>query len=163
MAAFRPTAWLGMKHGVGFRKLNRTTKHRKALLRNMVTQLITHEQIRTTLPKAKELRRVADQMVTLGKKGDLAARRKAAGYVRDKKSLTKLFAVLAPRYEERTGGYTRVLRDGNRYGDNAPMAYIEYVDRPGELRPRMLKEEFAQLLEVAGEGDAAAVEGDGKQ
>ena len=158
MAAFRPTFAAAMKHRVGFRKLNRTTKHRKALLRNMVTQLITHEQIRTTLPKAKELRRVADQMVTLGKKGDLAARRKAAAYVRDKQSLTKLFSVLALRYEDRAGGYTRVLRDGNRYGDNAPMAYIEYVGCPGELRPAARKQEFAKLLEGAGDGDRDAEE-----
>ena len=153
-----------MRHRVDFRKLNRTSEHRLAMLRNMVTSLIRHDRICTTVPKAKELRRVADQMVTLGKKGDLAARRKAAGYVRDKESLTKLFSVLAPRYEDRAGGYTRVLRDGNRYGDNAPMAYIEYVDRPGELRPRALKEEFAKLLETANEkGDVDAVERDSTQ
>jgi large subunit ribosomal protein L17 len=123
-----------MKHRVAFRKLNKTTKHRKAMLRNMVTSLIHHERITTTVPKAKELRRVAEQMITLGKKGDLAARRRAIAYLRDERSLSKLFTVLADRYAEREGGYTRVLKAGPRYGDMADMAIIEYVDRRGEIR-----------------------------
>ena len=123
-----------MKHRHAFRKLGRTSKHRRALLRNMVTSLIHHERITTTVHKAKELRRVADQMVTLGKKGDLAARRRANRYLRDERSLSKLFTVLAERYADRQGGYTRVLKSGNRYGDMAAMAIIEYVDRPGEIR-----------------------------
>jgi large subunit ribosomal protein L17 len=123
-----------MKHRIGFRKLGKTTKHRKAMLRNMVTSLIHHERITTTVPKAKELRRKAEQMVTLGKKGDLAARRRAASYLRDQRSLSKLFTVLADRYEDREGGYTRILKSGTRYGDMANMAIIEYVDRPGEIR-----------------------------
>ena len=105
------------------------------MLRNMVTSLIHHERITTTVPKAKELRRVADQMITLGKKGDLSARRRAAAYLMDDRSLSKLFTVLADRYEDREGGYTRVLKSGNRYGDMAKMAIIEYVDRSGEIRP----------------------------
>ena len=124
-----------MKHRVAFRKLNRSSKHRRAMLRNMVTSLIHHERITTTVPKAKELRRVADQMITLGKKGDLSARRRAAAYLMDDRSLSKLFTVLADRYEDREGGYTRVLKSGNRYGDMAKMAIIEYVDRTGEIRP----------------------------
>jgi len=100
----------------------------------MVTSLIHHERITTTVPKAKELRRKAEQMVTLGKKGDLAARRRAASYLRDQRSLSKLFTVLADRYEDREGGYTRILKSGTRYGDMANMAIIEYVDRPGEIR-----------------------------
>ena len=124
-----------MKHRVAFRKLNRSSKHRRAMLRNMVTSLIHHERITTTVPKAKELRRVADQMITLGKKGDLSARRRAAAYLMDDRSLSKLFTVLADRYEDREGGYTRVLKSGNRYGDMAKMAIIENVDRTGEIRP----------------------------
>ena len=124
-----------MKHRVAFRKLNRSSKHRRAMLRNMVTSLIHHERITTTVPKAKELRRVADQMITLGKKGDLSARRRAAAYLMDDRSLSKLFTVLANRYEDREGGYTRILKSGNRYGDMAKMAIIEYVDRTGEIRP----------------------------
>jgi large subunit ribosomal protein L17 len=124
-----------MKHRIAFRKLNRSSKHRRAMLRNMVTSLIHHERITTTVPKAKELRRVADQMVTLGKKNTLASRRRAAAYLMDHRSLSKLFTVLADRYDDRDGGYTRVLKSGTRYGDMANMAIIEYVDRPGEIRP----------------------------
>ena len=123
-----------MKHRVAFRKLGKTTKHRKAMLRNMVTSLIHHERITTTVPKAKELRRIAEQMITLSKKGDLASRRRAIAYLRDERSLSKLFTVLADRYAERAGGYTRVLKAGPRYGDMAEMAIIEYVDRQGEIR-----------------------------
>lgn len=141
-----------MRHRVAFRKLGRTTKHRKAMLRNMVTSLIHHERIKTTVPRAKELRRVADKMVTLGKKGDLAARRRAARYLRDGASLTKLFDTLGPRYEEREGGYTRVLRAGHRHGDAADMAIIEYIDRAGELRPARRPWEPALAVEDDGEG-----------
>lgn len=105
------------------------------MLRTMVTQLITHERIKTTLPKAKELRRLADQMVTLAKRGDLHARRQAAAVIRDDVTLAKLFEHFGPRYQHRQGGYTRILQTGRRYGDMAKMAYIEYVDRPGEMRP----------------------------
>ena len=123
-----------MRHRVAFRKLNRTSEHRLAMLRNMVTSLIEHDRIRTTVPKAKELRRVADKMVTLAKDGSLHARRRAARVVRDRGTLNKLFEQLGPRYTQREGGYTRVIKCGNRYGDWAPMAYIEFVDRDGEMR-----------------------------
>ncbi|KAI9917314.1 hypothetical protein PsorP6_012455 [Peronosclerospora sorghi] len=117
-----------------FRKLNRTSSHRQALLRTMVTQLIEHERIRTTLPKAKELRRVAEKVVTMAKQGDEPARRRAQGIVRTPEALTKLFDVMAPRYALREGGYTRILKADFRKGDGAEMAVIEYVDRPGEMR-----------------------------
>ena len=123
-----------MRHKHGYRKLNRTASHRKAMLSNMVVALITHEQITTTLPKAKELRRVADRMITLGKKGQLANRRQAASYLRDDAAVTKLFGGLADRYKERPGGYTRVLKAGFRYGDAAPMAIIELVDRDPDVK-----------------------------
>lgn len=123
-----------MKHGVRMRKLNRTAEHRWAMLRTMVTQLIFHERIETTVPKAKELRQVADKMVTLGKEGSLLARRRAAAVLRGDLELHKLFTILAERYKDRAGGYTRVLRTRIRQGDAAPMAFIEFVDRPNELR-----------------------------
>ena len=118
-----------MRHGVAHRKLNRTASHRKAMFANMAASLIKHEQITTTLPKAKELRPIADKLITLAKKGDLAARRQAASQIRDEAMAKKLFDVLGPRYAERQGGYTRVLKAGYRYGDNAPIAVIEFVDR----------------------------------
>ena len=118
-----------MRHGVAHRKLNRTASHRKAMFANMAASLIKHEQITTTLPKAKELRPIADKLVTLAKKGDLAARRQAASQIGDEAMAKKLFDVLGPRYAERHGGYTRVLKAGFRYGDNAPIAVIEFVDR----------------------------------
>ena len=124
-----------MRHRKSGKKLNRNSSHRQAMFRNMAVSLIEHEVIKTTLVKAKELRRVADQMVTLGKKNTLASRRSAAAYLMDHRSLSKLFTVLADRYEDRDGGYTRVLKSGTRYGDMANMAIIEYVDRPGEIRP----------------------------
>ncbi|MCO5547866.1 hypothetical protein L7F22_001318 [Adiantum nelumboides] len=114
-----------MKHGVRRRKLNRTGEHRWAMLRTMVSQLIKHERIETTLPKAKELQKLADNMVTLGKEGNLFARRKAAAVLRGDFELHKLFAEIAERYKERVGGYTRVLRTRIRQGDAATMAYIE--------------------------------------
>ncbi len=118
-----------MRHRSGLRKLNRTASHRKALFSNMAVSLITHEQIKTTLPKAKEMRSVVDKMITLGKRGDLHARRQAFAYLRDDAAVAKLFSVLAERFKERPGGYTRVLKAGFRYGDAAPMAYLELMDR----------------------------------
>ncbi len=123
-----------MRHGKSGRKLNRTASHRKAMFANMAAALIKHEQIVTTLPKAKELRPIADKLITLAKKGDLHARRQAISKIRDKDMVKKLFEVLGPRYTERNGGYTRVLKAGFRYGDNAPMAVIELVDRDVEAR-----------------------------
>ncbi len=118
-----------MRHRKQGRKLNRTASHRKAMFANMAAALIEHEQIITTLPKAKEMRRVADKLITLGKRGDLHARRQAISKIRDVEQVKKLFDVLGPRYQERNGGYTRVMKAGFRYGDNAPMAVIELVDR----------------------------------
>ena len=118
-----------MRHGNAHRKLGRSQSHRKAMLANMAASLIEHEQIVTTLPKAKELRRVADQLVTLGKKGDLPARRMALSKLRDPEVVKKLFDTLGPRYKTRAGGYTRVLKAGHRFGDNAPVAVIEFVER----------------------------------
>lgn len=118
-----------MRHGHGHRKLNRTSSHRKAMFANMASSLIRHEQIVTTLPKAKELAPFMDKLVTLAKKGDLASRRRAIAKIRDEAMARKLFDTLGPRYDERSGGYTRVLKAGYRYGDNAPMAVIELVDR----------------------------------
>mgnify|MGYP002778045409 CR=1 FL=1 len=118
-----------MNHGNGLRRLNRTHEHRKALWANMAGSLIEHEQIKTTLPKAKELKRVIDKLITLGKRGDLHARRQAAARLKQDSHVQKLFATLGPRYQERQGGYARVLKAGFRYGDMAPMAIIELVDR----------------------------------
>ena len=118
-----------MRHGIAHRKLNKTASHRKAMFANMAAALIKHEQITTTLPKAKELKPIMDKLVTLGKKGDLHARRQAISKVRDKDQVRKLFDTLGPRYEERPGGYTRVIKAGFRYGDSAPMAVIELIDR----------------------------------
>ena len=118
-----------MRHRSAGRKLNRTSKHRQMLFRNLSQALIKHEQIVTTLPKAKDLRSVVEKLVTLGKRGGLHARRQAFAQLRDDKMVTKLFDVLAERYAERAGGYTRVLKAGFRYGDAAPMAVIEFVDR----------------------------------
>ncbi|MEQ8444009.1 MAG: 50S ribosomal protein L17 [Alphaproteobacteria bacterium] len=118
-----------MRHLNQGRKLNRTASHRKAMFANMANALIKHEQIVTTLPKAKELKRVADKLITLGKKGGLHRRRQAFAQLRDDAMVSKLFDVLGPRYEARPGGYTRVLKAGFRYGDSAPMAVIELVDR----------------------------------
>ena len=119
-----------MRHGLGLRKLNRTSSHRLAMLRNMMNSLIAHEVIRTTLPKAKELRRVVEPMITLGKQPSLANRRLAFDRLRDRDSVTKLFNELGPRYATRPGGYTRILKMGFRVGDNAPMDLVELVDRP---------------------------------
>src|ERR1041384_203442 len=118
-----------MRHGNAHRKLGRKPEHRKAMFANMAAALIKHEQITTTLPKAKELRPVVEKLITLGKRGGLPARRQAISQIRDVAMVKKLFAVLGPRYKERNGGYTRVLKAGFRYGDNAPVAVIEFVDR----------------------------------
>jgi large subunit ribosomal protein L17 len=118
-----------MRHGNAHRKLNRKSEHRRAMFANMAAALIQHEQIVTTLPKAKDLRPVVEKLVTLGKRGDLHARRQAIAELRDLLMVKKLFEVLGPRYRERNGGYTRVLKAGYRYGDSAPVAVIEFVDR----------------------------------
>ncbi len=118
-----------MRHGKVHRKLNRKPEHRKAMFANMCAALIKHEQITTTLPKAKELRPIVEKLVTLGKRGDLHARRQAVSQIRDVAMVKKLFDVLGPRYKERKGGYCRILKAGFRYGDNAPVAVIEFVDR----------------------------------
>jgi large subunit ribosomal protein L17 len=119
-----------MRHGHGLRKLNRTSSHRLAMLRNMMNSLIQHEAIKTTLPKAKELRRVVEPMITLAKEPTLANKRLAFDRLRDRDMVVKLFAELGPRYKARPGGYTRILKMGFRVGDNAPMALVELVDRP---------------------------------
>lgn len=119
-----------MRHRHGPRKLNRTTSHRLAMLRNMCNSLITHEAIKTTLPKAKELRSVVEPLITLGKYPSLANRRLAFNRTRDRAVVSKIFEVLGPRYASRPGGYTRILKMGFRVGDNAPMAFVELLDRP---------------------------------
>lgn len=129
-----------MRHGIGRRKLNRTSQHRLAMLANMASSLIEHEQIQTTLPKAKELRPFVERLVTLAKKGDLAARRLAISRIRNVEMVRKLFDELGPRYAERPGGYIRVLKAGFRYGDAAPMAVIEFVDRDEEAKGRADRE-----------------------
>ena len=121
-----------MRHGHGLRKLNRTSSHRLAMLRNMMNSLIAHEAIKTTVPKAKELRRVVEPMITLAKEATVANRRLAFDRLRDRDSVSKLFDVLGPRFKARPGGYTRILKMGFRVGDNAPMALVELVERSDE-------------------------------
>ena len=140
-----------MRHRNQGRKLNRTASHRGALLASLAAALIKHEQIATTLPKAKELRRVTDRLITLAKRGDLHARRLAAARVRDESMVAKLFETLGPRYAARPGGYTRVLKAGFRYGDSAPMAVIELIDRDPEARGKN-----SGPVQTEGEGDKAA-------
>ena len=123
-----------MRHGFRGRRFNRTAEHRKAMFANMCQALVKHEQIVTTLPKAKDLRPVIEKLITLGKRGDLHARRQAISQIKDVALVRKLFDVLGPRYKERHGGYTRIMKAGFRYGDNAPMAVIEFVDRDVEAR-----------------------------
>lgn len=130
-----------MRHRLGLRKLNRTSSHRLAMLRNMTVSLLRHEAIKTTLPKAKELRRVAEPMITLGKKPSLANRRLAFDRLRDREIVVKLFDVLGPRYANRNGGYLRILKCGFRNGDNAPMAFVELLDRPEETEAVEVEEE----------------------
>ncbi|GAB4120830.1 MAG: 50S ribosomal protein L17 [Sideroxydans sp.] len=124
-----------MRHRLGLRKLNRTSSHRLAMLRNMTVSLLRHEGIKTTLPKAKELRRVAEPILTLGKNPSLANRRLAFARLRDREMVSKLFDELGPRYATRNGGYSRILKFGFRKGDNAPMALVELLDRPAEAQP----------------------------
>ena len=124
-----------MRHRSGLRKLNRTSSHRLAMLRNMTVSLLRHEVIKTTLPKAKELRRVAEPILTLGKSPSLANRRLAFSRLRDREMVAKLFDELGPRYAARNGGYSRILKFGFRKGDNAPMALVELLDRPAEAQP----------------------------
>jgi large subunit ribosomal protein L17 len=138
-----------MYHGRAKRRFNRTAEHRKAMFANMAQALIKHEQIITTLPKAKDLRPVVEKLITLGKRGDLHARRQAIAQVRDVALVKKLFDVLGPRYKERNGGYTRVLKAGFRFGDNAPLGVIEFVDRDVDARGQ-------DSGPVAGEEEAAA-------
>lgn len=130
-----------MRHRLGLRKLNRTSSHRLAMLRNMSVSLLKHEAIRTTLPKAKELRRVVEPLITLGKKPSLANRRLAFDRLRDRDIVVKLFGELGPRYANRPGGYLRILKCGFRLGDNAPMAYVELLDRPAPTEPVEVAEE----------------------
>ena len=137
-----------MRHGHGYRKLNRTHEHRKAMFANMVCSLIEHEQIKTTLPKAKELKRIIDKVITLGKRGDLHARRLAHADIRQDAAVKKLFDVLGPRYQERSGGYSRVLKAGFRYGDMAPMAIIEFVDRDRDAKGAADKARVAAEMEA---------------
>ena len=137
-----------MRHGYGHRKLNRTAEHRKAMFANMACSLIEHEQIKTTLPKAKELKPYVEKLITLAKRGDLHARRLAASQIRQDAAVKKLFDVLGARYQDRHGGYARVLRAGFRYGDMAPMAIVELVDRDADAkgagdRARVAAEEAA--------------------
>jgi large subunit ribosomal protein L17 len=141
-----------MRHRNAGRKLNRTATHRSALFASLAVALIKHEQIATTLPKAKELRRVADRLITLAKKGDLHARRLAFARIRDEAMVAKLFGTLGPRYAARPGGYTRVLKAGFRYGDSAPMAVIELVDRDPEAKGL----DSGPTHEQGAEGDKAA-------
>jgi len=140
-----------MRHGFKHRLLNRTSSHRKAMFSNMVVSLITHEQIKTTLPKAKELRSFSDKMITLGKRGDIHARRQVFAFLRNDAAVSKLFDTLATRYTDRQGGYTRVLKAGFRYGDNAPMAFIEYVDRDPDAKGALDIARHEAELEEAGD------------
>ncbi len=138
-----------MRHGHGPRKLNRTTSHRLAMLRNMTVSLLKHEAIKTTLPKAKELRRVAEPIITLGKNPTLANKRLAFNRLRDRDMVVKLFAELGPRYKERNGGYLRILKMGFRQGDNAPMAYVELMDRPEPTDDEAAKDKKSKKEETA--------------
>ena len=147
-----------MRHGVAGRKLGRTSTHRKATFANMAVALITHEQIRTTLPKAKELRPVVEKLITLGKKGDLAARRRALSMLQDTTVAAKLFGPIAERYKGRNGGYCRVLRAGIRHGDTATMAVIELVDRDPAAKGAADKARVAAQRAAAGESEAPQAE-----
>jgi large subunit ribosomal protein L17 len=145
-----------MRHGISGRKLNRTSSHRKAMFANMAAALIRHEQIKTTLPKAKDLRRVVDALITLGKRGDLHARRQASAMLRNDTLTQKLFGPLAERYKDRAGGYTRVIKAGFRYGDAAPMAMIELVDRDPDVKGAEDRERSAAMAAAAAEESAAS-------
>jgi large subunit ribosomal protein L17 len=144
-----------MRHNNAGRRLGRTTSHRLAMFRNMVTSFLTHEKIVTTDAKAKELRPIAEKMITLGKRGDLHALRQASSYIRDKKAVTKLFSIIAPRYSERSGGYTRIVKLGIRLGDAAPLSAIELVEEG--FRPKVEKvtaiKEVIEPAEIAREAE----------
>ncbi len=140
-----------MRHGIAHRKLNRTASHRKAMFANMAASLIEHEQIVTTLPKAKELKPIMDKLVTLAKKGDLNSRRRAVAQIRNKDAVKKLFDVFADRYKDRQGGYTRVLKAGYRHGDNAPVAVIELVDRDEDAKGAADRSRHEAEMELAEE------------
>ena len=137
-----------MRHRMSGKKLNRTSSHRKAMFANMTVSLLRHEQIKTTKPKAKDLRSFADKMITLAKRGDLHARRQAMSFLQDKEVVSKLFDALAERYQGRQGGYTRVLAAGFRYGDSAPMAIIELVDRDPDAKGAEDRERHEAMLEA---------------
>ena len=139
-----------MRHRMSGRKLNRKSQHRKSMFSNMTVSLLLHEQITTTRPKAKELRSFADKMITLGKRGTLHARRQAHAFLQNDEVVAKLFDGLADRYKERPGGYTRVLAAGYRYGDNAPMAVIELVDRDPEVKGAEDRARHAEMVEAEG-------------
>lgn len=138
-----------MRHGFAGRRFNRTSEHRKAMFANMAAALIKHEQIVTTLPKAKDLRPVVEKLITLGKRGDLHARRQAISQIRDVGMVKKLFDILGPRYKERQGGYIRVLKAGFRYGDNAPVAVIEFVDRDVSAKGKNSGQQVVDELKAA--------------
>ena len=142
-----------MRHGLGHRKLNRTAEHRKALFQNMLNSLIKYEQITTTLPKAKELKPLIDKVITIGKKNNLSNKKRLFSKLQDRSSVVKVFDVLSSRYEKRQGGYSRVLKAGFRYGDDAPMAIIELVDRNVEAKkidkPKKIETEKKEETQVA--------------
>ena len=142
-----------MRHGNSGRKLNRTSSHRKAMFANMAASLIEHEQIVTTLPKAKEIRPIVEKLVTLGKRGDLHARRQAISQIRDNDAVRKLFDAIATRYATRNGGYIRIMKAGYRTGDNAPMAVVEFVDR--DVDAKGAKDRARVAVEAAAEEEAA--------
>lgn len=133
-----------MRHGNSGRRLGRTTSHREAMFRNLVTSFLNHEKITTTDAKAKEIRSVAEKMITLGKRGDLHALRQAASYIREKSVVTKLFTTIAPRYKDRPGGYTRIVKLGNRQGDAAPISIIELVEE--EMAPKKVRQKQAPAV-----------------
>eukprot|EP01034_Spumella_vulgaris_P045666 gene45666-56902_t len=152
-----------MRHGHGLRKLNRTSSHRLAMLQNMMNSLIEHEVIKTTVPKAKELRRVIEPMITLAKEDSVANRRLAFNRLRDRDSVTKLFNDLGPRFKVRPGGYTRILKMGFRVGDNAPMAFVELVDRAeGETAGEAVDQPRAGFFSSAGFTSASVKPGSGR-
>ena len=145
-----------MRHGKAHRKLNRTAEHRKAMFANMAAALITHEQVTTTLPKAKDLRPVVEKLVTLAKKGGLHARRQAISQIKDLPAVKKLFEVIAPRYKARNGGYLRIVKAGFRYGDAAPVAVIEFVDRDVEAKGKEDRARHAAEVASRPKEEAAA-------
>lgn len=136
-----------MRHGIKGRKLNRTSSHRRSLFANQAADLIKHEQITTTLPKAKELRPIVEKLITLGKRGDLHSRRQAQSFLQNKEQVKKLFETLAPRYDSRNGGYIRILKAGFRHGDSAPIAIIEFVDRDINIKGKDDRERAAKEME----------------